>query len=425
MVRMQRIGGWCLLGALCIGMLGVLGCRNGPARPPGADDPQVAELVQRMQAAYDQGDWGTVLALADSVEARAPGGPDAPFMRGLVLTRLKRYDAARAAYEQALERDPSYRKAWYNLGHNAFLQRQYRQALVAYRNERALIERAARARPAPGEEVDPQALPAVLAQIGRTYALLGVQDSARMAYEDALALDSTYAVAHAWLAELLEDQGHLEQALHHAQRALEAHPEEVEYAYRVGFLLFQAGRVQEAALLLSAVVQRWPGHEGATYNLGRALMALGREQEGQALLDRVETIQRLQEQALMAQRAVEVHPDDPERWLELARMMLRSGYYDRAEEAFTAALALKPDDLALHNDLANLALVRGDTALALQRFQTLLRRDSTFADAWLNLGIIYAMTGQPRQARRAWEHVLKYRPDDPDAAAYLARLPQP
>lgn len=265
-------------------------------------------------------------------------------------------------------------------------------------------------------------MPAITAQIGRTYALLGVQDSARVAYEEALALDSTYAVAHAWLSELYENQGQVAQALHHAQRALEGNPQEVGYAYQVGSLLFQTGRVEEAALLLSAVVQQWPGHEGAAYNLGRALMAMGREEDGQALLDRAEEMQRLQEQALLAQRAVEMHPNDPKRWIHLAGMMLRSGYYDKAEEALTVALAQKPNDLTLRNDLANLALVRGDTTLAVHRFQALLRRDSTFADAWLNLGIIYAMTGQPQEARRAWEQVLQYKPDDPDAKAYLARL---
>jgi tetratricopeptide (TPR) repeat protein len=425
MGRITRIACWNLLGALCIAALCIasLGCSREPARPADDLDPRAARLAERMQAAYDRGDWHAAFALADSTEEVAPRLADVPFTRGLIYTRLKRYEEARASYERALALEPAYRKAWYNLGHNAFLQRRYRQALAFYGQERALLDTADRSEQARYGEQDRQALPAVTAQIGRTYALLGVQDSARIAYEAALALDSTYAVAHAWLSDLYEDQGRLEEALHHAERALEGNPQEVEYAYQVGFLLFQMGQTREAALLLSAVVKRWPGHEGATYNLGRALKLLGREREGQALLDRVEAIQQMQEQALLAQRAVEMYPNDPQRWLDLAGLMLRSGYYDRAEEAFTAALAQRPDDLALHNDLANLALVRGDTTLAVQRFQTLLRRNPTFADAWLNLGIIYAMTGRPQEARAAWEKVLQFKPDDPDAKAYIARLP--
>jgi len=415
----MRIACWILLGTL---LLGMLGCSQESARPAEDPDPQAAQLVEHMQTAYDRGDWHTALALADSAEAMAPRLADIPFTRGLIFTRLKRYEEARAAYEQALALDPGYRKAWYNLGHNAFLQRRYREALAFYEKEQALIRDAHRNEQARYGEQNRRALPAITAQIGRTYALLGVQDSAQIAYEEALALDSTYAVAHAWLSEWYENQGQLEQALDHAQRALEANPQEVGYGYQVGSLLFQVGRVEEAALLLSAVVQQWPGHEGASYNLGRAFMAMGREEEGQALLDRVEKIQRLQEQALLAQRAVEMHPNDPKRWIDLGRMMLQSGYYDKAEEALTVALAQKPNDLTLQNDLANLALVRGDTTLAVQRFQALLRQDSTFADAWLNLGIIYAMTGRTQEARMAWEQVLQYKPDDPDAKAYLTRL---
>lgn len=418
MVRFSHIVCRTLIGML---LIATAGCSRESGRTSDEADPRAAEIVERMQAAYDRGDWSTALALTDSAEEIDPRLPDAPFTRGLIYTKLKRYDDARMAYERALEVEPSFRRAWYNIGHNAFLQRKYQEALLYYEKERELIRNAAQREQADRSQRG-QALPAITAQIGRTYALLGVPDSARTAYHQALSLDSTYAVAHAWLSELYEGRGELEQALHHAQRALEGNPQEVAYAYRVGFLLFQTGRIEEAALLLSAVVQQWPGHEGATYNLGRALKALGREEEGQALLDRVEEVQQLQEQAMLAQRAVELHPDDPKRWINLARLMLQSGYYDNAEEALTAALAHRPDDLSLRHDLANVALVRGDTSLAVERFESLLRRDSTFADAWLNLGIIHAIRGRRSEARAAWERVLRYNPNDPDATSYLASL---
>ena len=291
--------------------------------------------------------------------------------------------------------------------------------LLLYQKERDLLT--ARER---GEEDLSSSLAAITAQIGRTYALINVQDSAQFAYEQSLSLDSTYVVAHSWYSELLENEGQVEKALFHAQKALEGNPQEVAYAYQVGALLFENGRVEESAMLLSAVVNRWPGHEGASYNLGRALIALGRNEEGQELLNRVESIQQIQERAVLAQRAVEVQPEDPQRWLELGGLMLQSGYYDRAEEAFTAALSLNPDNLQLMNDMANLALVRGDTLLAQRRFERLLEQDPTFADAWLNVGILYAMTGRPQEARNAWETVLKYNPGDPDATSYLTQLQQ-
>ena len=84
--------------------------------------------------------------------------------------------------------------------------------------------------------------------------------------------------------------------------------------------------------------------------------------------------------------------------------------------------ALRPGDVAVQNDLANVALARGDTTTAFHRFETLLRQDSTVAGAWLNLGILYAVTGRREAARSAWERTLRYQPDDAQARAYLAQL---
>jgi len=404
----------------CLILLLLLGCTAGPDRAAEEIDPQAASFMARMQAAYQQENLPAALALADSADRYAPALPDVHYTRGEIFIRLRRYEEAQAAFSSVLAEKPDYPGAAYRLGHTAFLQRQYRKALGYYRQEKALVADARR-RTVP-EALDPKALPTITAQIGRTYEMLGVADSARAAYEEALRGDSTLAVAHAWLSELYENQGQLEQALHHAHRALQENPAEVEYGYRVGALLFQTGQIEAAVPFLAAVVQRWPGHEGATYNLGRALKALGRDEEGQAHLDRVETLLQLQEEALLAERGVETYPQDPARWITLAGLMVQIGYYDKAEEAFRVAFLLKPDDLSLQNDLANLAFARGDTTLALRRFQTLLRQDSTFADAWLNLGIIYALTGRPGAARKAWQQTLRLNPGDPQAKAYLAQL---
>ena len=250
----------------------------------------------------------------------------------------------------------------------------------------------------------------------------GRPDSARIAYEAALAADSTLPVAHAWLSELHETEGRLEEAFHHARMAVHARPEDTEYTYRLGRLYLDLGHPEAAAPILSIVARRWPGHAGAAYNLSRALVALGREREGQHVLDRVDVLQRLQEEALMAERAVITYPDDPQRWTALAGLMLRIGYLDKAEEALLAAHALRPGDVAVQNDLANVALARGDTTTAFHRFETLLRQDSTVAGAWLNLGILYAVTGRREAARSAWERTLRYQPDDAQARAYLAQL---
>lgn len=409
---------------ICIGvslaaLVYVLGCspQGNHAEP---FDPETEARVQAMRDAYQEGDLRTVLVLADSIDRYAPGLVDVAYTRGLALNALRRYPEARLALLHVVEQNPEYRGAWYHLGHNAFLQQKYREAIRFYKKEQLLVAEIVEEKK--DERIDAEELSTIVAQIGRAYDKMGVPDSARLAYDEALSLDSTLAVTHAWLSEWYENQGQLEQAFHHARKALHSDPQNLEYIYRLGYLYLQNGYPAESVPFLGLVAQQWPGHEGASYNLGRALKAIGKEKEGEALLDRVEEIQHLQEEALVAERGVETYPDDPQRWIKLADLMLQSGYLDKAEQAFQAARALRPDDLNIQNDLANLALARGDTATAVHRFQNLLRTDSTFAAGWLNLGIIYAMTGRREAARQAWQKTLRYDPDDPQAQAYLAGL---
>jgi tetratricopeptide (TPR) repeat protein len=397
------------------------GCASREAGPvPEPLSAEAGALLERAQQALDHGAFGYALALLDSVSVRAPAAPDVAFTRGLVLTKLRRFEEAENSFRSALELDPEYGGAWYHRGHVAFLQEQFRSALAHYRQEQRLLEkRASRRQSATAVDQFQEALPVVHLQIGRTLEQLGAADSARVAYETALALDSTVAAAHGWLSALYEARGDAGRSVEHAHKALELEPTNLEYAYRVGTLFLQQGELDEAASFLAAVVKHVPGHEGATYNLGRALMALGLEEEGQRYLDRVEIVHQLKNEVMRAEQAVGRYPAEPDRWIELARLMVQAGYLDKAAEAFSVALYLRPGDLSVQNDLANVSLAAGDTTGALYGFRSIVAQDSTFADGWFNLGVVYAMTGRMNSARAAWKEALRYEPGHREAKQYL------
>ena len=406
-------------------VLAVAGCRSERVTPPvdvPAVDPEAAPYLAEMQRAMRGGDFRTALALSDSALRQAPDLATAYFLRGNVFTELSQLDSAQAAYERVLALDPYYRGAWFKLGNNAFLQGQYRAAITRYERERETMATSPERVKAHYRNIDREALPAVVLQRGRAYQLLGEADSARAAYRAALDLDSTSANAHAWLSELLEAEGAYDEALAHARAAFAQAPGEVDYQYRLGSLLFKTGQAEEAVPYLERVLRQRPSHEGANYNLAQALMRLGQAEAAQRYLDRADTLQALQAEIAQAQAAAYQAPDRPDRWTDLAGLMLRAGRPDEAQRAFGAALHLRPGDLALRNDVANLALALGDTAAAVAGYRSILARDSTFSDVWLNLGVVYASSGDLEAARRAWETALRHTPDHPEAKAYLARL---
>lgn len=407
-----------LLTARCSGERGA--AAEGPQGRAVA--PEAVAYMEQMQRAYNQGAYQAALVYADSAARYAPDVPDIPYYRGLVYTRLNRFDLSEPAYRKALDLDPTYRAAWFKLGNDAFLQGQYHEALRRYRKELEVIRTSDAETKQFFQDVDREALPSILLQIGRTHQLLNQADSARAAYERSLGLDSTNAQAYVWLGELAESQGELDEAIRLAQRALELDPHNVDYRYLLGSLLNRTGQAEEAVPLLTQVVQRRPWHEGATYNLGQALLRTGQREQGQFFLGRVDTLQALEAEVAEAQAAAYQQPENRHRWLELADLLLGSGRLDEAMNALSVAQYLAPDDLAVQNDMANLVLAMGDTTQALQRFQAIVQQDPTFADGWFNLGVVYAMAGDFEAARAAWNRTLEQAPEHPEARAYLQRL---
>ena len=116
------------------------------------------------------------------------------------------------------------------MGLNACRRGKLRDAITHYQAEREIAESSN-----------------LMLELGRAYARLGEPDSARMAYEQALVLDSTNATAYMWLGQLHEELGEFEQALTYSREGLRLRPDDLDYKYIIGSLLYRSGQVDEAA----------------------------------------------------------------------------------------------------------------------------------------------------------------------------------
>ena len=373
--------------------------------------PQAAVYLVDAQQALRQGDVGAALVLADSAEQHGRTGDnaflaDVAFLQGRIHAELNHGEEAKKAYERALMLEPTYRGAWLNMGNIAFREGDFSEALRYYRQE---------------QQAHPN--PDVLVYSGRAYAELGKSDSARQAYEQALALDNSLAEAYIRLAVLHEENGNVEQALSNAQRALALRPEDPDYRYIVGNALLQNEKLPQAEAQLRRTIEQQPLHAQAHYSLGVALARLGKQDEAERYLAKVDSLQYI-EQALDAfERRTQRNPNDPAAWVAYGYALGRAGRDAEAIRAFQIALHQGPATPDVHFMLANVHLKHHQLENALGHYEDALRHDSSHVGAWVNKGICLARMGNPEAARQAWETALQLDPGQPSVKNYLANLP--
>lgn len=370
-------------------------------------DARVETFLLQAEEAYQSGSYERALALADSAEEYGPGAAVIPFFRGSVYTAMGRFDAAQEAYQGAVERDPEYPEAYLRMGDNAFQRSNYREALQFYKKE---------------EEIAPSS--DLYVKLGRAYAELGEADSARSAYEQAVARDSTNADAHMMFGQFLEEVGDIEEALNHSRKALSLQPDHPNYQYAVGAQLYQLGELEEAVEHLKRAADERLLHYPAQHNLGQVLMRLGREEEANYYLARGDSARELMDQISSAQDAISRNPDDIENWIRLGELYRAADAPDQALETFKRAANVEPENLSVHSNMAELLLEHGNAEEAIRRFETILDADPSRVEARLHLGRAYAEVGNCDEARRSWETVLEERPDEAEAKEYLAELCQ-
>lgn len=384
-------------------------------------DGRAAAVLDDVDKAWLAGDFDAVFAGLDSAAQYAPDLADIPFWRGRAHVMLSRLEEAKSAFDAALALDPFYPGASYELGNIYFREQQFSKALEHFQREEAVLVRLLEDE-LPYSSAEPVALAATRLQMGRIHDRLDEVEDAYAAFHGALAADSTFAEAHYELSQLYEADGDLEKALEQARRAHGAIPDDPDNLYALGSLLLRNEKPAEALPYLRASVDERPWYHPALNNLGRALLQTGRQDEAEEYLERAEEMQALEVEIEQARLDVLQDPDVPRRWIALARHLVEAGRYDEAEDAFNKAIYLEPMNLAFHNDVANLSLLRGDADRAIRRFEMIVEFDSSFADAWMNLGVAYALSDRFDEAQQAWERVLTYVPDHAEAKANLAQL---
>ena len=228
---------------------------------------------------------------------------------------------------------------------------------------------------------------------------------AREMFERAVAADPNYALAYAGLASssaiifqyyanLTED---LERADEASRRALELGPELAEAHAARGFALFLAKRLDEAEVEFKAAISLDPKLYEGYYYYGRACFQQGRMEEAAALFDRASQAREEYQAAFFAAQArealgdhsgagvayeralqvaekhMELNPDDPRAATMRAVALCRIGRFEEGVHWAKRALAIDPLDGGVRYNVACLYSLEGMTEEAIAALEEAVR----------------------------------------------------
>jgi len=181
-------------------------------------------------------------------------------------------------------------------------------------------------------------------------------------------------------------------------------PDNARAQLRLGILLFDGGRIDEAIAHYRRALQTEPDNPDALRSLGHALYDSGR------LADAIDCYRA----------ALRLRPDLAEVHNNLGIALVRTGHLAEAMAHYEAAIRLQPGYDKPHNNLGIALLQAGRTDEAAAQFGAAVRLNPRFADAQMNLGNVLLQSGRPDEAIAHYERAIRAEPGLADAHANLA-----
>jgi tetratricopeptide (TPR) repeat protein len=230
--------------------------------------------------------------------------------------------------------------------------------------------------------------------------------------ENAGSLSDDVLLVSSRLAELLYESGRLDEAAGHYEKVLALLPDSPEVHYQLGLTHFRAGRAAEAIEALSAAADRRRDFWEAYYLRGAVFLSIGGVDEAESDF----------------RAALDLAPD-----ARLARQALIELYLDerRPEDArplVEEEIAARPDEARPHLRLADVHRLSGRSSEAIASVGQALDKDPNLPEAYLRLGELWLEefnargdTVSAEKALGALSTVVKMDPSSGAAALALGR----
>jgi len=107
--------------------------------------------------------------------------------------------------------------------------------------------------------------------------------------------------------------------------------------------------------------------------------------------------------------AIEVNQYDEKAWLRLGEAVAARGDYKQAQDDYTKALALQPEDSDAKTDLAVALISMNETGKAAALLESAVKDDPTNSIAYYHLSLLYRREGRIEDARKQMDLFLHYK----------------
>lgn len=210
------------------------------------------------------------------------------------------------------------------------------------------------------------------------------------------------ADAQLQVAEAAEQSGDSQLALSMYAAAAASEPANTGMQLRCADALARAGRTDEARKLLTERLRTYPNQPDLARAL--ALVDLVAGQPAQAIVE--------------LNNILADNPGDTRALVDKAVALDMQGQHATAQVIYRQVLATAPNDAAAMNDLAVSLMLEGRTHQALETLAPMQNADSSPQRLKMNLGLLYAATGNVEQSR----HLLGDRVSDDNVSALTRAL---
>ena len=297
------------------------------------------------------------------------------FNLGITHKIMNANDAALTAFSKAAALKPDYVRAWVEMARVQDKKRNYTQAINNYQKALSL---------------EPSNISA-LKEMAQVYSKMKDSKQAERYFKEAVALGDTDPVTYYNLATVQLEAGRASDALQNAEKAVAGNKKDARFLYTYALSLEKNNRLKEAEDYYAQSVAADGKYGKPRINLGRIQLEAGNLESA--------------EQHLLAAYGAE--PSNFEVNMNLGKLYGLKTQYGKAIDYYANAIKIMPKDIDARQNLAAVYLSAGLKEKARDTYQAIIKMNGQAWDSYYELGKVYISMDNKAEAKAVFEQLLK------------------